>query len=106
MIVTPAARGEVGEQLVGARVVFTEMHVEGRSLAGTVRVAWSDTAEGLTREFVDFVRARRGRGRRPPQGPHLGGDVVVAGSPLEREREPRVRIVRAGRQVPQHVALD
>ena len=42
----------------GARVAFTEMHVDGNRLAGTVAMAASSDAEGLLREFADFVRAQ------------------------------------------------
>ena len=42
----------------GARVAFTEMHVDGDRLAGTVAMAASSDAEGLTREFAEFVRAQ------------------------------------------------
>ena len=41
----------------GARVAFTEVHVEGWRVAARIVVASSDTAEGLTREFGEFVRA-------------------------------------------------
>jgi hypothetical protein len=44
----------------GARVVFTEAHVEGRSVvAGTIS-APNDTSSGdaIAEEFMDFVRAR------------------------------------------------
>jgi len=40
----------------GARVAFTEMHVGDGRLSGTVAMASSTTAEGLTREFIEFVR--------------------------------------------------
>jgi hypothetical protein len=42
----------------GVRVVFTEVHLERGGLAGTIRVPASDTADGLTREFVEFIGAR------------------------------------------------
>jgi hypothetical protein len=41
----------------GARVVFVEAHAEPRGLAGTLVVASSSDVEGLTREYIDFVRA-------------------------------------------------
>jgi lauroyl/myristoyl acyltransferase len=41
----------------GAQVLFMEMHVDGRRLAGTIVPAASDSVEGLTREFAEFVRA-------------------------------------------------
>ncbi len=41
----------------GARVAFTEVHVEGWRVVARIVVASSDTAEGLTREFGEFVRA-------------------------------------------------
>ena len=44
----------------GARVVFTEAHAEGGAgLAGTISApAETSSGERLTREFMDFVRAR------------------------------------------------
>lgn len=43
----------------GARVVFTEVHAEGRSVAGTI-AAPRDTSSGeaVAKEFMEFVRAR------------------------------------------------
>ena len=41
----------------GARVAFTEMHVDGARLAGTIAMAKGRTVEELTEEFVAFVRA-------------------------------------------------
>ena len=55
LIVAPALMQVAAR--TGARVLFTEVHVEGGGLAATVRAASSGTAEGLTREFVEFVRA-------------------------------------------------
>ena len=45
----------------GAEVVFTEVHVEGRGLAGTVAApsaASAGTADAIIRDFMEFVRAR------------------------------------------------
>jgi lauroyl/myristoyl acyltransferase len=42
----------------GARVAFTEVHMEGWRVAGSIVIATSDTVDGLTREFADFVRSR------------------------------------------------
>lgn len=42
----------------GARVVFTEVHAEGRGLVGTVAAASAGTADVITKEFMEFVRAR------------------------------------------------
>jgi hypothetical protein len=39
-----------------ARVAFTEVHVDRRRVVGRIVLASSDSAEGLTREFGDFVR--------------------------------------------------
>jgi lauroyl/myristoyl acyltransferase len=43
--------------LCGAKVAFTEIHVEGWRIAGRILIPSSDTVEGLTREFADFVRS-------------------------------------------------
>lgn len=43
-----------------ARVVFTEVHVEGRGLVGTIAAPSREaggSAEAITRDFVEFVRA-------------------------------------------------
>jgi hypothetical protein len=43
----------------GARVVFTEVHAEGRKLAGTIASpADTSTGERVAEEFMEFVRAR------------------------------------------------
>jgi lauroyl/myristoyl acyltransferase len=42
----------------GARVAFTEVHVDGWRVAGSIVIAKSDTVDGLAREFADFVRSR------------------------------------------------
>jgi lauroyl/myristoyl acyltransferase len=43
----------------GARVVFTEVHAEGRTLAGTVSApADSSSGEAVAEGFMEFVRAR------------------------------------------------
>jgi len=39
----------------GARVAFTEVHVDGWRVVGSIVVSSSDTVEGLTREFAAFV---------------------------------------------------
>jgi len=41
----------------GSNVVFVEAHAETSGLAGTLVVAASADADGLTREYIDFVRA-------------------------------------------------
>jgi lauroyl/myristoyl acyltransferase len=41
----------------GAQVAFTSMHVEGLRLSGTIDMAAGTTAEELTREYAEFVRA-------------------------------------------------
>jgi hypothetical protein len=55
----------------GARVAFIEIHAERGRLAGKLVVATSETAEGLTREYVEFVRAhvdvRFGGASAPPE---------------------------------------
>jgi O-antigen/teichoic acid export membrane protein len=56
---------EVAERC-GARVAFTEVHIERGEVVGTIVVPASDTAAGQTREFADFMRAhvaRRAEGR-------------------------------------------
>jgi hypothetical protein len=55
VIVAPALL-QVAAQC-GARVFFIEIHVERARLSGTIAAASSDSAEGLAREFIDFVRA-------------------------------------------------
>jgi lauroyl/myristoyl acyltransferase len=61
----------------GARVAFTEVHIEGWRVAGRIVVPRSDTAEGLTREFAEFVRAhiaaRFGAASAPIAAPTLEG---------------------------------
>jgi lauroyl/myristoyl acyltransferase len=45
----------------GARVVFTEVHAEGRALVGTIAAPSAASAvagDAITREFMEFVRAR------------------------------------------------
>jgi hypothetical protein len=42
----------------GARVAFTDVHVEGSRVIGTIAIGKSDTAAGLMREFAAFVRER------------------------------------------------
>jgi hypothetical protein len=41
----------------GSRVVFTQVHVSRGGLVATVCAPSSESAEGITREFVDFIRA-------------------------------------------------
>lgn len=43
----------------GARVVFTEVHAEGRTLAGTISVPKdASSGEAVAEEFMEFIRAR------------------------------------------------
>jgi lauroyl/myristoyl acyltransferase len=45
----------------GAEVVFTEVHVEGRGLVGTIAApsaASAGAADAIIKDFMDFVRAR------------------------------------------------
>jgi O-antigen/teichoic acid export membrane protein len=41
----------------GARVLFTEVHATPRDVVATIHAPSSDTLDGLTREFADFMRA-------------------------------------------------
>jgi hypothetical protein len=41
----------------GAEVVFTEIHAEECGLVGTIAVSSAGTADAITKEFMDFVRA-------------------------------------------------
>ncbi len=42
----------------GARVVFTEVHKEGRELVGTIDAPSTASADVITRDFMEFVRTR------------------------------------------------
>lgn len=42
----------------GAEVVFTEVHVEGRGLAGTIATPSAASADAIIKDFMEFVRAR------------------------------------------------
>ncbi len=42
----------------GARVVFTEVHKEGRELVGTIDAPSAASADVITRDFMEFVRTR------------------------------------------------
>jgi hypothetical protein len=42
----------------GAEVVFTEVHAEGRGLVGTIAAPSASSADAITRDFMEFVRAR------------------------------------------------
>jgi lauroyl/myristoyl acyltransferase len=42
----------------GAKVIFTEVHVEGRGLVGTIASTSADAADTIIKDFMEFVRAR------------------------------------------------
>ena len=39
-------------------VVFAEVHAEGRGLVGTIAAPSASSADAITRDFMEFVRAR------------------------------------------------
>lgn len=42
----------------GAEVIFTEVHIEGRSLSGTIAAPSAASADAIIKDFIEFVRAR------------------------------------------------
>lgn len=42
----------------GAEVIFTEVHLEGRALIGTIAAPSAASADAIIKDFMEFVRAR------------------------------------------------
>ena len=42
----------------GAKVIFTEVHKEGRELVGTIDLPSPASADAITRDFMEFVQTR------------------------------------------------